>query len=55
MELTDENLDYEDCRPPRESTVEAPDRIKKLIEARKAKRAASSAKLPALTSSPAVP
>jgi hypothetical protein len=43
MELTEENQDFPDCMPPRESNsieVTIPDWMQQLIEQRQAKRAA---------------
>ncbi len=48
MELTDEALDYPDCRPLRHDTgVATPKRIQDLVDARKAKLAAEKAAAPA--------
>src|ERR1700722_5738350 len=39
MKLTDDNLDYPDCRPPRtNNSIEMPERIRALIAARRAAR-----------------
>jgi hypothetical protein len=44
MELTEENQDYMDCRPPRETGIPTPPEVQAMIDARKAKLAARSAK-----------
>ena len=48
MELTEENLDYPDCRWPinPNNSIKTPERIEKLIAERKAKLAASRKPLP---------
>jgi hypothetical protein len=40
MELTEENQDYMDCRPPRETGIPLTPRLQKILDDRKAEKKA---------------